>query len=84
MLRKRLCICIDVYKIYESDDIEKVTVCFRRLKKKKLNIENELDEKYKTDEDFEEKHFPGTAEDIYRVGHDSIRLLKSRAYYDRY
>ena len=33
--------------------------------------------------DFEQDHYSKTAEGIYKVGHDSISLMKWLAYYDR-
>ena len=33
--------------------------------------------------DFEQDHWSRTGEGIYKIGHDSIRLLKSLIYYDR-
>ena len=33
--------------------------------------------------DFEQNHWSKTAEGIYKIGHDSIRLMKWLCYYDR-
>ena len=33
--------------------------------------------------DFEQHHYSKTAISTYKIGHDSIRLLKWLAYYDR-
>ena len=33
--------------------------------------------------DFEQNHCPRTAEGMYKIGHDSIRLKKWICYYDR-
>ena len=33
--------------------------------------------------DFEQDHWSRTAEGIYKIGHDSIRLMKWTCYYDR-
>ena len=33
--------------------------------------------------DFEQEYWSRTAEGIYKTGHDSIRLMKWLAYYDR-
>ena len=33
--------------------------------------------------DFEQTHWSRTAEGIYKIGHDSIRLMKWICYYDR-
>ena len=32
---------------------------------------------------FEKDYYSRTAKGIYRIGHDSIRILKGMAYYDR-
>ena len=34
-------------------------------------------------EDFERNYYSRTAKGIYRIGHDSIRLMKWICYYDR-
>ena len=33
--------------------------------------------------DFEQDFYSGTAMGIYKIGHDSIRIMKWLAYYDR-
>ena len=33
--------------------------------------------------DFEQKYYSKTTEGVYKIGHDSIRILKWLAYYDR-
>ena len=35
------------------------------------------------DEDFEQNHFSLTAKGVYKIEHDSIRLSKWMAYFDR-
>ena len=84
--QKIFCICIDVYKIYEGDDFDKIFEVLSTLKNKKLKINNILIEKY-TDmlknPDFEQDYWSRTAIGIYKIGHDSIRLLKRIFYYDR-
>ena len=45
--QKTFCICIDVYKIYEGDDYDKIYEVLSTLKNKKLKINNILIEKYK-------------------------------------
>ena len=34
--------------------------------------------------DFEQDHYSRTATGIYKIGHDSIRLMKNLIFYDRY
>ena len=56
------------------------------LKNKKLKINNILIEKYKEvlkNSDFEQDYWSRTATGIYKIGHDSIRLMKWICYYDR-
>ena len=36
------------------------------------------------DEKFEQKYYSRTAEGIYRIGYDTMRLMKRMAYYDKY
>ena len=83
---KIFCICIDVYKIYEGDDFDEKYKILSILKNKKLKINNILIEIY-TDmllnPRFEENFWSRTAIGIYKIGHDSIRLLKWLCYYDR-
>ena len=56
------------------------------LKNKKLKINNILIEKYKDmleNRNFEQNHYSITSTGIYRIAHDSIRLMKWICYYDR-
>ena len=53
---------------------------------KKLKINNTLIEKYKNmleNPDFEQNFWSKTATGVYKIGHDSIRILKWKCYYDR-
>ena len=78
--------CVDVYKIYEGDDYDKIYEDLSTLKNKKLKLNNILIEIYKDklkNQDFEQNYWSGTAEGIYKIGNDSIRLLKRICYYDR-
>ena len=73
-------ICVDVYKIYEGDDFDKIYGVLSTLK-----MNNTLNEKYKDmleNLDLEHNHWSRTAEGIYKIGHDSIRLMKWICYYD--
>ena len=79
-------ICVDVYKIYEGDDYDDIFRVLSTLKNKKLKINNILIEKYKNmleNPNLEQKYWSITAEGIYKIGHDSIRLMKWICYYDR-
>ena len=84
--QKIFCICIDVYKIYEGDDYNEIYKILSTLKNKKLKINNKLIETYKDmikNPNFEQNKFSLTATGIYKIGHDSIRLMKWICYYDR-
>ena len=84
--QKIFCICIDVYKIYEGDDYDKIFEVLSMLKNKKLKINNILIEKHKDmlkNPDFEQNKYSITSTGIYRITHDSIRLMKRICYYDR-
>ena len=87
MLNKKIfCFSIDVYKIYEGDDYDEIYKVLSTLNNKKVNINNISIEKYKNmikNLDFEENYWSRTAEGIYKIGHDSIRLMKWICYYDR-
>ena len=79
-------ICVDLYKIYEGDDYDKIYEILSTLKTKKLKINNILIEKYKNmleNTHFEQNKNSITSTDIYKNGHDSIRLMKWICYYDR-
>ena len=79
-------ICVDVYKIYEGDDFTETYKVLSTLKNKKLKINNILNEKYKdmiVNPDFEQDFWSRTATGIYKIGHDSFKLMKWICYYDR-
>ena len=82
--QKIFCICIDLYKIYEGNDYEEIFKVLSTLKKLKIN--NILIENYKNmleNPNFEQDYWSGTAIGIYKIGHDSIRLMKWICNYDR-
>ena len=79
-------ICVDFYKIYESSVYDEIYKVLSTLKNKKLKINNNLIEIYKDmikNSDFEQKYWSRTSTGIYKIGHDSIRLMKWICYYDR-
>ena len=81
-----LSICVDLYKIYEGDDFDKLYEFLTTLKNKKLKINNILIEKYKDmleNPNFEQNRYSITSTGIYKIGHDCIRLMKWICYYDR-
>ena len=83
---KNFSICVDVYKIYEVDDYDKIYKVLWTLKNKKLKIINILIEKDKDmikNSDFEQDYWSRTATGIHKIGHDCVRLMKFICYYDR-
>ena len=57
---KLFSICLDLYKIYESDDFSEILKYLSTLKNKKLKINNTLIEKYKNtleNPDFEQNYW---------------------------
>ena len=79
-------ICVDLYKTYESDDYDKIYKVLSTLKNKKLKINTILIEIYKDmikNPDFEQNKYSLTSTGFYKIGHDSIRLMKWICYYDR-
>ena len=83
--QKIFCICIDVYKIYENDDYAGIFEVLSTLKKK-LKINNTLIKIYKDmikNADFEQNYWSRTAKGFYKIGHDSVILMKWICYYDR-
>ena len=84
--QKIFCICIDVYKIYEGDDFNEIYKILSTLKNKKLKINNTLIKIYKDmllNPNFEQNKYSLTSKGIYKIAHDSIRLIKWICYYDR-
>ena len=73
------CICIDVYKTYESEYSDEIFENSSTLKHKKLEINNILIEKHKgmnENLDFEQNYISTTAIGIYKIGHDSVGIVK--------
>ena len=82
---KIFCICVDLYKIYEGDDYNEIFEVLSTLKKN-LKINNTLIEIYKDmllNPNFEQNKYSLTSKGIYKIGYDSIRLMKWICYYDR-
>ena len=78
---------MDVYKIYEGNDFDEIYKVLSTLKNRKLKINNILNEKNRNmtkNLDFEQNYWSRTAEGIYKIGHDGIRLMKWTCYYDRF
>ena len=83
--QKIFCLCVDVYEIYEDIDYDEIYKVLATLKKK-LKINNILTEKNKDllkNSDFEQDYWSRTATGIYKIGHDSIRLMKWICFHDR-
>ena len=79
-------ICEDLYKIYEDDDYDKIFEVLSTMKNKKLKINKPLLEIYNymlRNSNFEKNYWSRTATGIYKIGYDSIRLMKRICYYDR-
>ena len=77
---------VDVYKYYEGDEFVKIFEVLSTLKNEKLKINIILFVKYKNtseNSDFEQDYWSRTAEGVYKIGHDNIRLMKWICYYDR-
>ena len=84
--QKLFCICIDLYKIYDGNDYDEIYKVLSTLKNKKLKINNILIEIYKDmikNPDFEQNYWSRTAIGIYKIGHESVRLIRWICYYDR-
>ena len=84
--QKIFCICIDVYKIYEGNGYDGIYKVLSSLKNKKLKINNTLIDIFKDmlkNPDYEQNYWSRTAKGIYKIGYESIRLMKWICYYDR-
>ena len=83
---RKFSICVDLYKIYEGDDYNEIFKILSTLKNKKLKVNNTIIEICKEmllNPNFEQNCWSKTANGIYKIGHDSIRLMKWICYYDR-
>ena len=79
-------ICVDVYRIYEDNDYDKVYEVLSTLKNNKLKINNTIIEIYKDmlkNPNFEQNNYSISSTGIYKIAHDSLRLMKWICYYDR-
>ena len=79
-------ICVDLYKIYEGNDYDEIYKILSTLKNKKLKINNNIIEIYKDmlkNPNFEQNKYSLTSSGIYKIGHDSVRLMNWICYYDR-
>ena len=79
-------ICVDVYKIHEGDDYDKIYEVSKTLRNKKLKINNTLFEVSRDlikNPNFEQNKYSKTSNGIYKIAHDSIRLMKWICYFDR-
>ena len=75
---KTFSICVDLYKIYEGDDYDEIYKVLSTLKNKKLKINNTLIEIYKDmikNSYFEQIYWSRTGQGVYKIGHDSLRLI---------
>ena len=84
--QKIICFCKDLYKINDGNDCDEIYKVSSTLKNKKLKINNTLIEINKNmleNPNFEQNYWSRTAKGIYRIGHDSVRLMKWICFYDR-
>ena len=81
--REIFCICLDEYEPYDVFN-EKFDI-LSTMESKKLNVKNEVVEKYSNmDAEFEQTFSSGAAKIFYENGHDFIGLLQWIPYFDRY
>ena len=83
---KMFSICVDVHKIYESDNFDKIYEVSSTLKIKKLKMNNtsiEIFEGMLENPNFEQNKYSLTSSGIYKIAHDSFRLMKWICFYDR-
>ena len=77
---------MDVYKTYDGNDSDKIYEVLSTLKNKKFKLNKTLIDIYKDmllNPSFEQNHHSVTSTGIYKIAHDSIRLMKWICYYDR-
>ena len=79
-------ICVDVYKIYDGVDFDKKYGVLSTLRNKNLKRNKILIEKYRDmlhNPNFERNIYSITSTCIYKIAHDSVRLMKWICHYDR-
>ena len=76
--------CVDINKIKECDAYDKLFEVLSTLKNKKIKqyLHRKIKDMLETP-DFEQDYWSRTAKCIYKIGRDSIRILKWLAYYGR-
>ena len=70
---------MDVYKRYQGKNYDDIYQVLSTLKNKILKINNILKKKYKDmiiNPDFAQGNWSRKATGIYKIGHDSVRLIK--------
>ena len=78
-------ICADVFKTYEGKDYDKIYEILSTSKNKKLKINDILIEKNKDmleNPDFEQDYYSRAAKGIYKIRHDSSKIMKWLIYYN--
>ena len=77
---------MNVYKIDEDVDYKKTFRTLSTFEKslKTNNISLEKDKDMLESPDFEQEFYSKNSSGLYQIGHDSIRLMKTKAYYDRF
>ena len=79
-------ICVDVYKIYEVNDFEKIYEVLSTLKYKKVKVNNTLIDIYKEmllNHIFEQNKNSITSTGILKIAHNSFSIMKWICYCDR-
>ena len=79
MLNIKFFAFVQMYKKYDGNDFDKICETLSKLKNAKLNLNKNLIEKNKDkleNPDFEQDYQSSTAIGIYKIGYDSIKLLK--------
>ena len=81
--KQKLCICFDVYKLYEDNDFNWISEILSRKNLIKYSGNIPIETYVNLDKDFEQNYYSKTALDFYKIGHDSFRIKKSMSYYDK-
>ena len=69
----------------ERDEINKLFDVFSELKNKNVKFKNKLIEKIENKNEnhaFEQEYYSTRAKGIYKIRHDSMRIMSEMAYYD--
>ena len=82
--REKIWNCLDVERIYNGDDGDKLTERFTTLGKEIKNWKKIGWRQQKQDVEIEKTFFPRAAKSIHGIGHVSIKMMKRMVFDSRF